>query len=130
MSSIKPPSGKTPGLPTPSDASGANRAGAAKAPSDAFRKALDEPNAAASAGPSTGAARTEKSGPAGIVQELRAGQIDAQTAVDKLVDRALAKADAAGLSPAKRGELEAVLRDALATDPTLSQLSKDLERGR
>ena len=130
MSSIKPPSGKPSGLPPATDASSA-KSGAAKAPSDAFRKALEEPDAAAAAGPSPGAARAApKTDAVAIAQELRAGRIDAETAVNKLVEKALAKADAVGLPPAKRSDLEALLRDALASDPTLSQLSKDLERGR
>lgn len=131
MSSIKPPSGKPSGLPPATDASSA-KSGAAKAPSDAFRKVLDEPDAAAAAGPSLGAARAAapRTDAVAIAQELRAGRIDAETAVNKLVEKALAKADAVGLPPAKRSDLEALLRDALASDPTLSQLSKDLERGR
>ena len=126
MSSIKPPSGKPSGPPPPTDASSA-KSGAAKAPSDAFRTALDEPGAASAAGPARSAPKTDA---VAIAQELRAGRIDAETAVDKLVEKALAKADAVGLPPAKRSDLEALLRDALASDPTLSQLSKDLERGR
>jgi hypothetical protein len=127
MSSIKPPSGKSPGMPTTTEVGGASRTGAAQVPSDAFKKALDEPGAVSSA---SAARAAPKAGVAGIAQELRAGHISGEVAVQKLVDRALAKADSAGLSPAKRTELEAVLRDALASDPTLSQLSKDLERGR
>lgn len=127
MSSIKPPSGKTPGVPTASDVGRATRSGPAKAPSGAFRKALDEPGATST----VGAVRAEAtSGVGGIAQDLRAGHINAATAVQKFVDRALAKADSAGLSPVKRTELEAVLRDAIASDPTLLELTKDLERGR
>ncbi len=124
MSSIKPPSGKSPSLPPAGDGGiDAVRGSGPKAPSDAFRKTLDEPVAAA--------ARAEpKTVAAALAHDLRAGRIDADTVVNKLVDKALAKADAAGLSPAKRLELEAMLRDALVSDPTLSQLSKDLERGR
>lgn len=128
MSSIKPPSGKTPGLP-PTDVGGVSPTGAPKATSDAFRKALDEPSAVAK--PSGNVVRPEpKTEAASIARLLRAGEINAETAVDKLVDKALAKAESAGLPAAKRADLEAVLRDALASDPTLSQLSKDLERGR
>lgn len=126
MSSIKPPSGKPSGLPPPTDASSA-KSGAAKAPSDAFRTVLDEPGAASAAGSARAAPKTDA---VAIAQELRAGRIDAETAVNKLVEKALARADAVGLPPAKRSDLEALLRDALASDPTLSQLSKDLERGR
>ena len=124
MSSIKPPTGKSPSLPPAGEVgTAAVRGNGPKAPSDAFRKTLDEPAASV--------ARPEpKTVAAALVRDLRAGHIDADTVVNKLVDKALAKADAAGLPAAKRVELEAMLRDALVSDPTLSQLSKDLERGR
>lgn len=124
MSSIKPPSGKSPSLPPAADVGiDAARGSGPKAPSEAFRKVLEEPVA--------GAARAEPTSvAAALARDLRAGRLDSDTVVNKLVDKALAKSDAAGLSPAKRVELEAMLRDALLSDPTLSQLSKDLERGR
>lgn len=63
----------------------------------------------------------------GIRADLAAGRIDAEEAVDRLVERALASAGS--LPPGHRAALEARLRAALAEDPTLSALRKDLERG-
>jgi hypothetical protein len=48
---------------------------------------------------------------------------------DLLVERALASAAAAGLSPAKRAELEAHLRRTLRDDPAVASLLRDLSRG-
>jgi hypothetical protein len=67
---------------------------------------------------------------AALVADLRAGRTDVETVVRTLVERSLAEADASGLPPARRASLESMLRDALASDPTLQQLTKDLERGR
>ncbi len=75
-------------------------------------------------------APSEAAGPApleGIRADLAAGRIDADEAVDRLVERALATAGA--LPAGHRAALEARLRAALAEDPTLSALRKDLERG-
>jgi hypothetical protein len=64
------------------------------------------------------------------VADLRAGRTDVESVVRALVERSLAQADASGLPPARRASLESTLREALASDPTLQQLTKDLERGR
>jgi hypothetical protein len=63
---------------------------------------------------------------ADLRDQLAAGRIDADTALERLVERALA--GAADLPDAHRASLEAQLRDALAQDPTLAALRKDLER--
>lgn len=63
---------------------------------------------------------------ADLHSELTAGRIDANQALERLVERAMA--GAAGLPDAHRASLEAQLRDALAHDPTLAALRKDLER--
>ncbi len=63
----------------------------------------------------------------GIRAELAAGQIDPNEAVERLVQHAMSRA--AGLSDAHRAALEEQLRSALAEDPTLVALRKDLERG-
>jgi hypothetical protein len=65
-----------------------------------------------------------------LVADLRAGRTDVETLVRTMVERSLAEAEASGLPPARRASLESMLRDALASDPTLQQLTKDLERGR
>ena len=66
------------------------------------------------------------SGLGSLEAELRAGQIGVDEAVDRLVQRALR--GARSLPAADRAALEAQLRDALADDPTLVALRKDLER--
>jgi hypothetical protein len=47
---------------------------------------------------------------------------------DRLVERVLGSAVAAGLSPAKRAELEAHLRRTLRNDPAVASLLRDLSR--
>src|SRR5262245_53755486 len=120
MTSIKPKGPQGPGAP---DA--AADIGAAKgtgAPRESFRDALD-----ATRGPE----RVSAAGPlASIGDDLRAGKIDVATAIERLVARALSSQDAAALPPARRAELEAHLRAALADDPALLALTKDLERAR
>jgi hypothetical protein len=119
-SPIKPP-GKTPGVgPTP-------EAGSTGKATETFQKALDETAAAsAAAGPEKAAAKNAISA---LAQEVAAGRIDVRNAVDQLVSRALESSTASALPPARRAELEAHLRRALADDPTLAALTQDLERG-
>ncbi|MBX3275114.1 MAG: hypothetical protein KF729_32920 [Sandaracinaceae bacterium] len=112
---IKPP-GATPGT---SDAAGVEPTGeesGVERAGGSFRAALDDARAvgtpAASVGP--------------LEAELRAGRITPEAAIERLVDRALASAS--GLPESRRAALEAQLRDALAADPTLIALRKDLER--
>lgn len=65
-----------------------------------------------------------------LADELRSGSVDPQQAVDRLIERALHTGPAAALPPARRAELEALLRTALAEDPTLAAMQRDLSRGR
>lgn len=121
MTSIKPPTrpASTPGA---EDVSGPGASTPAEAPRETFRETLDATRKPPSAEPLQGVAS--------ITDDLRAGRIDARTAVDRLVARALAAPDATALPPAGRAELEAHLRAALSEDPTLVALAKDLERAR
>jgi hypothetical protein len=64
-----------------------------------------------------------------VAEDVRAGRIDVATAIDQLVERAMASRTAEALPPARRTELEAFLRRSLAEDPTLVSLTRDLERG-
>lgn len=61
-----------------------------------------------------------------LAADLRAGDIDVDTATDRLIERAMGDV-AAVLSSAERQDLEAMLREALEADPTLSGLRGDLE---
>ena len=62
--------------------------------------------------------------------DLKAGRIDVQSVVDRLVEHAVASGSARALTPAGRRELESFLRRALEEDPTLIGLLKDMERAR
>ena len=123
MTSIKSkgPHGPTgPSAPdAPADTGPARGAGPAR---ETFKETLEG---------SKPAIRLPGTGPlSNIADDLKAGRIDARTAIDRLVARALSSQEAAGLPPAKRAELEAHLRAALADDPALVALTKDLERAR
>lgn len=63
----------------------------------------------------------------GLHADLAAGRVTPEAAIDRLVERAMA--GAVGLPDAQRAALESQLREALAGDPTLLALRKDLERG-
>ncbi|UJR85924.1 hypothetical protein [Sandaracinus amylolyticus] len=119
-SAIKPPgTGPTSGAPT--DVGGATSAEGA---SDAFRAELEKAGGAKSA--ATGARADALKA---LAEEVRSGRIDASQAIDRLVERAMGGA-AASLPPARRAELEAMLRAALEEDPTLAAMQRDLARGR
>ena len=128
MTSIKPPSGVSSGPPPAIEGGGARGPGSATA-AEAFRATLEapEPGALTKSGSPTG---TLSASSASLVADLRAGRTDVDTVVRTLVERSLAQADASGLPPARRASLESMLREALVSDPTLQQLTKDLERGR
>lgn len=64
----------------------------------------------------------------GTAGDLRAGRIDAPTAVDRLIEQHLASGIAAGLTEPQRAHLRATLRAAFANDPTLQAMLGDLER--
>jgi hypothetical protein len=66
-------------------------------------------------------------GPEAIAADLQAGRIDLEEAVTRLVDRAVQSGMAAGLTDAGRAGLEAHLRRALADDPALGALQRDLD---
>ncbi len=122
-SPIKPP-GKPPGAP-PVDIGQKEASSSAKGASEAFREVLTGAEGAQSVEGKSAAGATDAL--RAISEDLRAGRIDASTAVDRLVARALDRMDTLALPPAKRAELEAFLRNALADDPTLSGLVGELE---
>ena len=121
---IKPPGGgPVRGVEVPKEGKDATT----KAPSGDFRKALEVDRPAAPArtnGPSDADAVRR------IGEQARAGEIDGSHAVDALVERAMSSGAARSLAPAKRRELESLLRSAIESDPTLAGMVKDLERGR
>ena len=63
-----------------------------------------------------------------IADGFRAGAIDSNLAIERLVERALSSPAAGKLSALQREQLEGLLRGALQDDPTLAVLIRDLER--
>ena len=63
-----------------------------------------------------------------IANALGSGEIDADRAVEMLVERALASISGAELSGEERQQIESFLRSALQNDPELAAMIKDLER--
>jgi hypothetical protein len=76
-----------------------------------------------------GTATSAVGGPnAALVEQLRQGVLTSAQVVDALVSRALEQARAQGLPTADEAGLETMLRSALANDPTLVGLARELER--
>lgn len=61
-----------------------------------------------------------------LATEVKAGRMDAATALEQLVQRVLSEGAAASLPPEHRARLEQVLRAQLANDPALQALQKSL----
>jgi hypothetical protein len=62
-----------------------------------------------------------------IADDLAAGRIDREGAVEALVQRALASAPASSLTPERRQALEQFLRQTIADDPTMAALTRELD---
>lgn len=124
---IKPPGGGPPGPSGPDGADGAGKPQSVDGPSEAFRETLERTDQASEAGASEAPPQAE--GIQAVADDLRAGRIDTSEAVERLVQRALESQAAEALPPAMRAELEQHIRRALADDPSLAALTKDLERG-
>lgn len=122
---IKPPGSPPPdGGAAPGDGPGAARV--ERRPGE-LRELVESAKEADVEGPTAASTPARAEGTASIEADLRAGRIDVDEAIDRLVERSLA--NASGLSSADRARLEAHLRAALAEDPTLIALRKDLVRG-
>jgi len=78
--------------------------------------------AAGSAAPEGAREPAAPTGTAAWLERLDTGQITPEQAVDGIVSEALESHGAGRLDPARRAELESVLRAALLEDPTLSAL--------
>ncbi len=109
---IRPPAGPTQGAAT-----GPERA--AQKPDRAFE--LDE--SATSTSAVSGA--TE---PAALVQELRAGSIDIDQAVEILVEQTLKAQPLAAASETMQREIRQALVELVRDDPTLSALAASMKR--
>ena len=124
MTSIKPPAPGSPQSPTETpDIAGGTKSEAADATS--FQTALEGAQKAQHAGQTAAAGATSKSSGsdpiAALAQDVEAGRITLDQAVDRLLEHTLAKTER-HLSADQRTELSSLLRDALMHDPTLSAL--------
>lgn len=124
MTSIKPPAPGSPQSPTETpDIAGGTKSEGADATS--FQTALEGAQKAQHAGQTAAAGATSQSSGsdpiAALAQDVEAGRITLDQAVDRLVEHTLAKT-ARHLSADQRTELSSLLRDALMHDPTLSAL--------
>jgi hypothetical protein len=118
---IKPPG---PGdVPRPDEQN--SEIGSAEKPSAPFKDVLDSTQKVGQQAPVESAAVDPVRA---LAQQLGSGAIDVETAVDKLVERALSGVLVDKLSAQQRDEIETILREALQSDPALTALIKDLER--
>ncbi len=122
-SPIKPPGGKPP-IPPTTPVGQANK-GEKGGFSDAIKASE---GAEATAASSTDASAAPASGAEAIANRLQSGEIDADTAMEELVQRALQNPSIQGLSADARADVEATLRATIADDPTFARLRKDLDR--
>ena len=101
---------------------------------DRFRAELGAEHADPASAPTNAASNAVAGGRTdalrGLAEELRAGRTAPDQAVERLLERTLSAGLAAGLSPARRAELETLLRTTLAEDPTMIDLQRDLTRAR
>lgn len=128
-SEIKPPGAGG----VPPAVGGADSSVPSEGTGEAFRAALEGTAPVEGTAPAESTAQSATSasqGIEGIAAELRAGRVDSAQAVEQLLTRALSSASAQALPPAERARLEAMLRSAIAEDPTLAAMQKDLTRGR
>lgn len=122
-SPIKPPGGKPP-IPQNPAVDQVN-----KGDKGGFSDAVKAAEAAEASAVGTSAQTpSAEVGADGVAARLQSGEIDAATAVEELVQRALQTPSVQGLSPDARADLEATLRATIANDPTFATLQKDLDR--
>lgn len=108
-----------PGSGLPPEAAGG--AGQAEAPDGAgFVDELRRPEAADAT--AEGAGSVEGPGLVGdIAADLQAGRISAAAAIDRVIDRVLDRQVGPGAPASVRAQVEAGLREALASDPLLAE---------
>jgi len=108
---------KPPGDPSAPDA--AVGADAPEGADGAFEAVVDEARAA-------GRTDATPEATSGVLDDLSAGRLTPDEAIERLVERALSSAR--GLPESQRDALAAQLREALEADPTLLALREDLRR--
>jgi hypothetical protein len=90
----------------------------------AFADKLQKTGGAGAAGP-----QAEVSGPAlvsDVGTDLKAGKITTEMAMDRVISRIIERQLGADAPPAVRAQVEAALREALASDPLLVEKVKSL----
>ena len=126
MTSIKPPGGPG-GIPQDPSVGGASGAQKTSGSGEAWKQALDKAGGAEKAGAAQAAQGAQPNAfSAQVAGDLKAGRIDVDTAVNRLVEHAMRSPHAQALTPAGRAELESYLRDHLAEDPALKSLVSEL----
>jgi hypothetical protein len=112
---------------------GAQEANPAQGPAGKFADKMDKaagagatqsPEAAASAVQTQKTAATQRV--ADIGADLRAGKISPQTAVERVIDRVVARQVGPDAPPAVREQVAAALRQAIEDDPLLAEKLKGL----
>lgn len=121
-SPIKPPGGPKPPIDPAAAESSQGPSSADR--SERFQEALGATETPATSA-STASSATELDS---VVADLKAGRIDADAAVERLIADALQGPMASLLDDAGKAELEAHLRATLEDDPNLSALVRDMDR--
>lgn len=122
---IKPPGGSPEGAPESAEAP--DESGSDVGELRDMVEGAEASGSVSGRGGVTESAATQASSPVDALRaDVASGRLDADEAIERLVQRALAGAP--GLDEPQRAALEAQLREALAEDPTLVALRKDLQR--
>jgi hypothetical protein len=122
---ITGPGGGVP--PPPIDGATPGAAGKAVGGGEAFAARLGE--APVADGPAAGAAPAAPApGAQGVIDELRAGRITPEQAIDRLVEDTVGRRVGAAAPEAARQRLRAALTELIATDPHLRDLARRMER--
>jgi hypothetical protein len=115
------------GKPGPGGAEGPDKAGGATA-GRSFAETLAAGRAAPGVAPS--AAQTQVGGPdaltSDIATDLKAGKVDAKTALDRVVERVLDRQLGADAPVALRDQVREALRDTIGGDPFLADRLRGL----
>ncbi|HEY3359008.1 MAG TPA: hypothetical protein VGQ83_37505 [Polyangia bacterium] len=132
---ITGPGGGVPPPPIDDATTGATKPGSAAGKAESFARQLDEAAPAAGAGASAapagpaGAAQVQTpSGVQSVIDDLRAGRINADQAVERLVDETVSRGVGRAAPEAVRQRLRVALADLVAADPHLRDLVGRMER--
>jgi hypothetical protein len=108
-----------PGSPQPSGTAG-KASGVARSAARSFAATLEKAGAKPGVGQTQPARTRPSTSVADIGANLRAGRISPQVAIDKVIDRIVAKQLGIHAGPAAKEKIGAALRERLADDPLLA----------